>query len=959
MIASSIKPPQHGPATKVLTSPIPRHDRAESREPRAESREPRAESREPRAESREPRAESREPRAESREPRAESREPRAESREPRAESREPRAESREPTGCVMARLSTRGRATLACLALLTAAALLALAAPAEAQTEIWSATLTPQPHANATLGCKDDVSNSAHRCSNTSVLTESDFTFDSTDYTVGQINLIGGAAFQFGVAPAFSAAFDTAILEVDGTSFPFADAIVTTGEGTLKIWSVSLSWTAGTDVSLRLIANTAPGVPTGVTATASGQSRIDLAWTAPVDTGGSDITGYRIEVSPDGAAWSDLAADTGSTATAYAHMGLDPATTRHYRVSAINAVGTSDASDSDDATTEAATVTTPQTTVTQTAGGATWSLQGPTSLTPGSTYTYTITRTAGTEPLNEYVGFYVPSTSTSVAHSNLGSNPTSCGTGKYFCASFSPSSLPGIWNNIQSHHTIHSVINNNTTVTATLAVTANTPTGTTITFGAIRSNAAPRSGGLVLTVGGTTTNTAPDAPTGLTATANGKFQIDLSWTAPVDDGGSAITGYKIEHSVNGTSWFDSAADTGSTATAYSEDMNLDPGTTYHFRVSAINAVGTSDPSTSDDATTVDDTDPTVANLIPDQTATAGTAFDYTFPDTTFTDADGDTLGYTATQADDTALPSWLTFDGASRTFSGTPATTDVGTVSVKVTATDPDRGVVSDTFDIVVSAAVMSSCPLPSFGDRRVVWTGEMTVAAIMRNGAVVGHGFGGSGPVGGLTPTQIDTGRNTYTVDVILVSSTGTSDGNLIFSLTGAAATGGKLSNAEKTAMRLHVCNDELAFSTASYMGASGTYTWAEDFDWSLVSPDKIYLSLPGNKPATGAPAIAGPATVGERLAADATGIADADGLAGVDFTYKWFRVDADGVSNEAEISGATSATYTLTDDDVGKKVKVQVSFTDDLGGEEMRTSAATVRGRPAVADTTPPQVP
>ena len=96
MIASSIKPPQHGPATKVLTSPIPRHDRAESRKPRAESREPRAESREPRAESREPRAESREPRAESREPRAESREPRAESREPRAESREPRAESREP-----------------------------------------------------------------------------------------------------------------------------------------------------------------------------------------------------------------------------------------------------------------------------------------------------------------------------------------------------------------------------------------------------------------------------------------------------------------------------------------------------------------------------------------------------------------------------------------------------------------------------------------------------------------------------------------------------------------------------------------------------------------------------------------------------------------------------------------------------------------------------------------------
>ena len=96
---------------------------------------------------------------------------------------------------------------------------------------------------------------------------------------------------------------------------------------------------------------TAPGAPTGLAATANGPSQIDLAWTAPATTGGSAITGYKIEVSPDGSSWSDLVADTASTDTAYAHVGLDPATTRHYRVSAINAVGTSDASDSDDTTT--------------------------------------------------------------------------------------------------------------------------------------------------------------------------------------------------------------------------------------------------------------------------------------------------------------------------------------------------------------------------------------------------------------------------------------------------------------------------------------------------------------------------------------------------------------------------------------------------------------------------------
>ena len=103
--------------------------------------------------------------------------------------------------------------------------------------------------------------------------------------------------------------------------------------------------------------------------------------------------------------------------------------------------------------------------------------------------------------------------------------------------------------------------------------------------------------------------------------------------------------------------------------------------------------------------TLTNTAPTVAAVIPDQTATAATAFSYAFPDTTFSDADGDTLTYTATQADGTALPSWLSFSTSTRTFSGTPQTADVATVSVKVTASDGSASV-SDTFDIVVSAAV-------------------------------------------------------------------------------------------------------------------------------------------------------------------------------------------------------------------------------------------------------------
>ena len=100
--------------------------------------------------------------------------------------------------------------------------------------------------------------------------------------------------------------------------------------------------------------------------------------------------------------------------------------------------------------------------------------------------------------------------------------------------------------------------------------------------------------------------------------------------------------------------------------------------------------------------------PTVANEIPDQTATVGTAFSYAFPADTFDDADGDALTYTATKNDDTALPSWLTFTAGTRAFSGTPQLVDVETVSVKVTASDGTDSV-SDTFEITVSGPLLVS----------------------------------------------------------------------------------------------------------------------------------------------------------------------------------------------------------------------------------------------------------
>ena len=101
-------------------------------------------------------------------------------------------------------------------------------------------------------------------------------------------------------------------------------------------------------------------------------------------------------------------------------------------------------------------------------------------------------------------------------------------------------------------------------------------------------------------------------------------------------------------------------------------------------------------------------------------------------------------------------------------------------------------------------------------------------------------------------------------------------------------------------------------------------------------IEPCSEDADTPDNSPATGAPTISGTAQVGETLTANTSGVADGDGLSNVQYEYQWLADDAD-------ISGATNATYTLVAADEGKAVKVQVSFTDDEGNEETLTSTAT----------------
>ena len=117
-------------------------------------------------------------------------------------------------------------------------------------------------------------------------------------------------------------------------------------------------------------------------------------------------------------------------------------------------------------------------------------------------------------------------------------------------------------------------------------------------------------------------------------------------------------------------------------------------------------------------------------------------------------------------------------------------------------------------------------------------------------------------------------------------------------------------------------------------------SFTDDDGYPESLTSAATGMVDPPANEAPTGLPTVTGTARVGETLTADTSGIGDSNGLTNVSYGYQWIRDDG---NSEAVIPGATGQTYTLTDDDLDKAIKVQVSFTDDDGYTESLTSAAT----------------
>jgi predicted phage tail protein len=306
---------------------------------------------------------------------------------------------------------------------------------------------------------------------------------------------------------------------------------------------------------------TRPDPPTGLTAT-PGDSQVTLSWAAPASDGGAPVSGYDVYrgTSPGGETGAPVGGSPVS-ATSTIVTGLDNGTTYYFTVAAVNGVGEGPVS-AEVSATPAATPGAPIR-LTATAGNA------------QVTLSWTAPASDGGLPVTGY-------------HLYAGTT-----------ADFSGQS---------------SIV----TVTGTVVTVTGLANGTTYYF---KVAAVSRAGEGPGTVAEAVPLTTPGAPAALTATP-GDSQATLSWAAPASDGGAPISEYII---YQGTSpgGETGAPVSGSPVTATSTTVTgLVNGTTYYFKVAAVNAAGQSPLSAEASAASLSIT---VSSPSPSGTATQSSA----------------------------------------------------------------------------------------------------------------------------------------------------------------------------------------------------------------------------------------------------------------------------------------------------------------------------------------------
>jgi subtilisin family serine protease len=310
---------------------------------------------------------------------------------------------------------------------------------------------------------------------------------------------------------------------------------------------------------------TAPSAPRNLVGTA-GNARITLTFDVPADTGGAAITDYVIQRASGGGAWTTVV-DGISNATTATVTGLTNGTTYSFRAAAVNSASTGAYSSvitavpapDNDAFADAALITGPTASIAGTTVNASRETNEPAHGGYGGSASIWYLWTAPSD------GTFALSTQGSSYDTLLGAY-TGTNVGALSTLAANDDSGGGLWSE----------------------VTVNVAAGTTIKI-AIDGYGGQR-GSTVL--GWTFTQveapTAPNAPTGVTASA-GNGKVSVGWLAPASNGRSAITGYTATATPGG----------GKCSTAGTRACtigSLRNGTAYTVTVTATNAIGTSPAS---------------------------------------------------------------------------------------------------------------------------------------------------------------------------------------------------------------------------------------------------------------------------------------------------------------------------------------------------------------------------
>ena len=406
------------------------------------------------------------------------------------------------------------------------------------------------------------------------------------------------------------------------------------------------------------------------------------------------------------------------------------------------------------------------------------------------------------------------------------------------------------------------------------------------------------------------------APTGL-PTISGTAQVEETLTADTtgiaDADGLDNASYSYQWVRNdGSADADIQDATGSTYTLSNDDL----GKTIKVRVSVTDDASNEETLTSAATATVAAAANSPATGAPAISGTAQVEETLTADTSGIADEDG--------LDDATFAYQWIRNDGNADTDiqDATSSTyslvyDDVGrTIKVRVSFTDD-------------ASHEETQTSAPTEAVTLLVWSATLTAGTRETH-----SGYNLLHSTGALSQTEFTLGGDDYTVKMVVEGD----DGLLSFGL----------DRRLRTDFTLNVGGVPFSSEDASTTktGFVHTYQWDKGtVDWSVGDEVELSLTVMGT-PATGQPTISGTVQVSETLTADTSGIADADGLDDAVFSYRW-------IAGGTDIQDATSSTYTLDADDVGKTIKVRVSFTDDAGGEEALTSAAT--GKVAVAANNP----